>query len=129
MPFISFMMILGWGTIKKLKSMEEYENNLYEVSMELNKIDAPRAPDEECQVEGNQNLICIGVVTDKPMKQKRVGTACVGDSGSPVTCRDDNNKRWLHGVMITTNGLCDAGTGYMMATDVGKYHDWIRQNS
>ena len=65
-------------------------------------------------------MLCAGSVGEDD-----VVTACMGDSGGPFVCKEDN--RWvMQGVVSWGSYRCEATHMYSVFTRVSMYVDWIK---
>lgn len=66
-------------------------------------------------------MFCAGVTQPK----LKPHSACHGDSGGPLICKDADGSWTLNGLISWGSSICDTSDGYTVFTRVSKYVQWI----
>jgi len=115
----------GWGSQQELSNKSIINGTLrYSPAVDLQEIDVPIVTKAHCRKfhgkEVSDLVFCGGNYTKGTM------TSCLGDSGSPLICRDGSEvKPFIAGIVIGSEYYCRTGSQYMMFTEVAKYITWI----
>ena len=99
----------------------------YTPADDLQEIEVPIVTKAHCRKfhgkEVSDLVFCGGNRTKGTM------TSCLGDSGSPLICRDGPwSKPIIAGIVIGSDYFCRTGNQYMMFTEVAKYSAWIESH-
>ena len=116
---------LGWGSQHELSNASISGGRIdYTPPDDLQEIDVPIVTKAHCRKfhgkEISDLVFCGGDHNQDTM------TSCLGDSGSPLTCRKGISKKpIIAGIVIGGDYFCRTGNQYMLFTEVSKYITWI----
>ena len=114
----------GWGSKHKLKESTDGKFPEYTLTDALQEIDVPIPTKAYCRKAHGRGVsdvvVCAGV------RRKGSMTGCLGDSGSPLVCKDDSLKKpFLAGILSGGDSKCETGYFFNIFTEIAKYRKWI----